>query len=264
MANWIKYLKTNNKKYEEKLISSSSQHNNPNDSSSSGGNKSLNNKFYHCKKKQSLKYLSPLDSTNSHHKSTNEEENILVDCSSRSSSSIPSLSLSDDDTIFSNRVNYEHVSSALNVNINSASSNQSCGEEAKTNENLKKMSETVSENKQLKQSVSDLKLQLQNAEEMNSQLASEIEAQTNRINNLNKLNDDIYFKFTASQEENENFRKSHEQSCKITNDLTCEVNRLNTLLREVNFKLDENDALNFKLSTRLEETQDEITKLSNE
>jgi hypothetical protein len=252
MSNWIEYLDSNK-----------------NDLNSANKNEVSNKKLYYSKKKQYLKYSSTSYcklNNNEANIQCNEEESSLIGYSSQSSSSIPSLSLSDDDTLFTNRLIFNDNSNtnpncSSNSNMNSSSSKYIELDRNNESNNLQKIIELTSENKQYKQTIIDLKSQLQNAEEMNTQLVTEIESQSNRINNLNKLNDDLYLKLNLSQEDNENLRKLYDQSRMIINDMNNENNRLSNQLKDCNSKINELESYSLILNNKIDKSQDEIVRI---
>jgi hypothetical protein len=247
MSNWIDYLDSNK-----------------NSANKNESNMPSNNKLYYCKKKQYLKYSSTSYTklnNNETNNQCNEEESSLIGYSSQSSSSIPSLSLSDDDTLFTNRLIFNDPNCSSNGNINSTNSKHIELERSNESINLQKINELTSENKQYRQTIMDLKTQLQNAEEMNTQLVTETESQTNRINNLNKLIDDLYLKLNSSQEDNENLRRMYDQSRMLIDDMNNENNRLSNQYKDSNSKKNELESYSLLLNNKLDQSQNEINKL---
>lgn len=94
------------------------------------------------------------------------------------------------------------------------------------------------ENTQLKQTQTNLKRQLLNCEETNLQMVNDLDAQTKRLNDLERLNRDLNVRLANYVDDNNELRKLTDQLKLKLNELTNENAFLNTNLKDSLNKLD--------------------------
>ena len=181
-------------------------------------------------------------------KTKNSEESY-----SSSSSSIPSLSLSDE-SLFKQNSNNSILTNSF-TNFDHLDNN-------KNNSILN--GELEAENRQLKQIILDLKTQLINAEDLNSQLAFESEQKNDQILSVKRINEDLSIKLKSINDDNENFRRQIEQHKYRVESLICENKDLKIDLRcyQQELTTKENDL--FESNTHFQTTNFNLEEVKNE
>ena len=176
--------------------------------------------------------------------------------SSHSSSSIPSVALSDDD-----RLNLD--SNLLIPSINEFEQ-QTLFQQDGDGQNVDLIVEMTSENRQLRQIISDLKVQIQNAEDTNSQMVSELEMQNLKMDSLNKTNSDLFSRLNAFKEENDYLRRQNEAAKQTTHELAEENNSMSMQLKDLSNQIKVKESEIAKLNALVLQGEQDSVKYMNE
>ena len=208
---------------------------------------------YFYSKKQQYSKLNGSDSVGG---STYDDEYSLMASSSHSSSSIPSVALSDDD-----RLNLD--SNLLIPSINEFEQ-QTLFQQDGDGQNVDLIVEMTSENRQLRQIISDLKVQIQNAEDTNSQMVSELEMQNLKMDSLNKTNSDLFSRLNAFKEENDYLRRQNEAAKQTTHELAEENNSMSMQLKDLSNQIKVKESEIAKLNALVLQGEQDSVKYMNE
>jgi hypothetical protein len=208
---------------------------------------------YFYSKKQQYSKLNGSDSVGG---STYDDEYSLMASSSHSSSSIPSVALSDDD-----RLNLD--SNVLIPSMNEFEQ-QTLFQQDGDGQNVDLIVEMTSENRQLRQIISDLKVQIQNAEETNSNFERELEMQNLKMDSLSKTNSDLYSKVNAFKEENDYLRRQNEAAKQTTHELAEENSSMSMQLKDLSHRIKIKESEIAKLNALVLQGEQDSVKYMNE
>ena len=210
--------------------------------------------YFYSKKHQ----YSKMSQMNAADTNNNEDEYSLMAASSstHSTSSIPSISLSEDEVQRSQFMENSHLINEFENNL------QNLADTSSNSSFL--IGDLTSENRQLKQVINDLKIQLQNAEDTNSQMVHEIELQSEKIFNATRFNAELSVKLDAHQEENDYLRKQVEVNKTIATDFENQFNILNAHVKILNQSLKDSEDELLKLNTQYQDSEMEQSKLFDE
>ena len=201
------------------------------------------NSYFYSKKHQYSK-MSQMNAT------SDEEYTHLgaASSSTRSSSSIPSVSESD-----------AHLISEFETNL------QNLAETSTTSSNSSFLiGDLTSENRQLKQVISDLRSQLQNAEDTNAQMVHEIELQAEKIYNATRLNAELSAKLDAHLDENDYLRKQADAHKSIARDFESQYNVLSSHVKSVSASLRKSEEELLKVGSMYQDSEVDKFKLFDE
>ncbi len=219
------------------------------------------NSYFYSKKQHHSKILGGIGmntlTTNENSETTNvnnKEGMSLREASASStdsSSSIPSISLSDEDIhVNSHDLTNEFEFTQQNLMDSSNSSFV--------------ISDLTSENRQLRQNVNDLRTQLRNAEETNAQMVHDIESQTEKCETLTRVNTELNAKLEASQIDDEYLRKQVEFHKTRAIELEEQINLLNGQVRSVGNSLRRSEEELAKLNSQFQDCALECEKNLND